>query len=347
MSMTAQVCWPDGERAWVDLRVAWGKPSFLPDSVGGTVEFTWEKNSFGGNLRILTLKRPDHSDLRISWEVLSSSPPIPLANAKSVVVWSTYPYPDYNADAEEGELRLVRPPGTGEENVVGGLEGSLEIHHDGEWGRICDSGFEDKEARVACHQLGLSGGTALSGAPFGEPVDEDVKLMLDEVNCTVYDTKLTDCAHNGWENASCTHAQTTALKCSPGPPVDPPDEGAGGIQGEGNLRLVNTDDPDNCDVLTGAVEIFHNGEWGRVCDDFWWYPDAQVACRQLGYTGGTPINRYGRPDNYPDVPFWMDDVKCDGDELKLADCRTPGWGVHNCTVDPAEDAAVTCEAAEE
>ena len=77
-----------------------------------------------------------------------------------------------------------------------------------------------------------------------------------------------------------------------------------------------------------------------MCDDRFVNDDAQVVCRQLGLNGGQTHTQaaFGAGTG----PIWMDDVRCDGNESRLADCPFKGWGRNNCR--HSEDVGVSCGA---
>lgn len=116
---------------------------------------------------------------------------------------------------------------------------------------------------------------------------------------------------------------------------------------DGSLRLIPTTDMgtgETSDFNSGLLEIFDNEtkQWKGVCDDGWGTEEAEVACKQLGLSGGTGETNVIRI-GLPPLLFLLDDVDCDGTENTLFECEHAGFGVSNCT--SWEYAGVSCEAA--
>ncbi|XP_031551131.1 deleted in malignant brain tumors 1 protein-like, partial [Actinia tenebrosa] len=90
----------------------------------------------------------------------------------------------------------------------------------------------------------------------------------------------------------------------------------------------------------GRVEVYHNGQWGTVCDDAWGFNNAKVVCRSLNLPITDVLSfrlaRFGLGVGR----IWLDNVGCTGSEPSLYQCRHNGWGVQNCG--HSEDASVVC-----
>jgi len=103
---------------------------------------------------------------------------------------------------------------------------------------------------------------------------------------------------------------------------------------EGAMRLADGPSPQE-----GRVEVFHAGEWGTVCDDWWDSSEAGVVCRYLGYKGGEAKRKgyYGPGSG----PIWLDSIDCEGEEKTLGDCWHDTWGRTDCS--HREDSGAVCE----
>ena len=64
-------------------------------------------------------------------------------------------------------------------------------------------------------------------------------------------------------------------------------------QGQSNEPVVHPSPPSGQRVrlrggstYKGYLEIFHSDQWGLVCDDDWNREEADIVCKQLGFTRG-------------------------------------------------------------
>ncbi|XP_010000081.1 PREDICTED: deleted in malignant brain tumors 1 protein [Chaetura pelagica] len=197
--------------------------------------------------------------------------------------------------------------------------GRVEMTHNGTWVALCDQDWGLAEATVVCRQLGC--GTALEaprGSHFGSGPGE---MWPKSVSCVGTETNLSACKVKPWGHGTCHHGREAGVVCS------------GHLQGD-HVRLVNFDN--RC---AGRVEIFHQGQWGTVCDDHWDLLDAQVVCRQLGC--GRALAAPGKAQFGHGVgTIWMDDTNCTGMETSLSSCPARPWSHNNCY--HSEDAGVVC-----
>ena len=69
----------------------------------------------------------------------------------------------------------------------------MEVNYNGEWGTVCDDGWDDTDAGVVCRQLGFgSSGTAIGFTNFSQK-----PVLLNGVHCTGDESLLTECGHIG------------------------------------------------------------------------------------------------------------------------------------------------------
>jgi hypothetical protein len=196
-------------------------------------------------------------------------------------------------------------------------QGRLELAISGIWGTVCDAGFSEIDAEVACVSLGFDQNRAnFLRNRFGPGTGA---IHFSEVDCVGTELAIDDCPHSlQGDVGDCTHDNDVSISC----------QGAGYP-----VRLV-----DGSVSSEGRLEIQYQGIWGTVCDDGFTDIDAQVACYSLGfgYVGRALDNIFGETTG----PIHLDDVNCLGDEANIGYCTHLPWGSHNCQ--HSEDVAVSC-----
>ncbi|ELT95807.1 hypothetical protein CAPTEDRAFT_195254 [Capitella teleta] len=253
---------------------------------------------------------------------------------------------EWNAEGEivtpNVTLRLVSS--TSEERPN---RGRVEVFHGSEWGTVCDDIAGVEAAMVICRYLGFTTGTPRPGAYFGAGSG---KIWLDNLQCQGDEGSLEECYHHIWGENDCDHSEDFGVECSKVKhywssaychvliPVDAITDATTSTDStvqpeDGVIALVN-----GTKIGEGRVEIFHDGEWGTVCDDNFDEHTASVVCRSLGYYDG-----WARREAYfgsGKGVIWLDGFGCFGTEATLTECQGINFGSNDCS--HSEDAGVAC-----
>jgi len=142
---------------------------------------------------------------------------------------------------------------------------------------------------------------------------------MDDVGCSGSEAHMHECRHRGWGSEDCTHSQDASVECS---------YGSSGVRlADGGLHF-------------GRVEVYVYGQWGTVCDNGWDMKEADVVCRQLGFTGASYPTYDAVFGHTSSGRIWMNHVHCGGGESSLLNCPHDGWGNNHCN--HKDDAGVVC-----
>ena len=116
-------------------------------------------------------------------------------------------------------------------------------------------------------------------------------IHLDDVACAGTETNILQCRYDP-VTSDCGHSEDAGVQCQI-------DSKLGSctwtvpllyhyniintteICEDGDLRLIGRP---SSTQYEGRVELCYGEEWGTICDDFWGDIDANVVCRQLGYS---------------------------------------------------------------
>ena len=91
-------------------------------------------------------------------------------------------------------------------------QGRVEVYYNGEWGTVCNTGWDNTAASVVCRQLGLG---ASGRTLYSRYYDKGSGLIfLSNVKCSINDHSLASCSHLGVGiTYGCNHDDDAGVEC--------------------------------------------------------------------------------------------------------------------------------------
>ena len=89
--------------------------------------------------------------------------------------------------------------------------GRVEVYYNGEWGTVCDDGWDNADATVVCRQLGFYLSVwAYGSAYYGQGTGP---IWLSKLNCIGNESSLIDCNQFEAGTKNCTHSNDVSVRC--------------------------------------------------------------------------------------------------------------------------------------
>lgn len=103
--------------------------------------------------------------------------------------------------------------------VQGGTQpynGRVEVLYNGEWGTICNSGWDINDARAFCRQLGYVDAVATGVVSDYTYPSGSGRIWQTNVDCTGQERRFGECFFTEmWgDTGSCDHSMDVAVQCS-------------------------------------------------------------------------------------------------------------------------------------
>ncbi|XP_038076898.1 deleted in malignant brain tumors 1 protein-like [Patiria miniata] len=230
---------------------------------------------------------------------------------------------------------------------IGGKQGRVEVLNNGQWGTVCRDGWSFFDALVVCKQLGFPW-----LAKYGWKHDAGNgtgPVWLSNVRCNGSETRLDECANDGWMEHQCVDtSHAAAVKC-----LDQDewkDEFAGIFLADGGSF--------NGEYEGRVMVNLHTDDWQQrflICDQGWDLADANAICRMKHLPSAlraTTSSYFGKYDPHittythvSNVSYLATDFACTGNESHIAQCPAKAWFQDECPT--GRTAGVICNRIEE
>ena len=89
------------------------------------------------------------------------------------------------------------------------------MYYSGDWGTVCDNGWDLNDAQVVCNELGYNNALAAThNSLYGQ--GHGRKIRLDNVQCVGTEWTIGNCTHKGWNSRYCYSNTDAGVKCATG-----------------------------------------------------------------------------------------------------------------------------------